>query len=178
MERKTKMGMDVYGKNPSSEVGTYFRRNVWGWHPLWEYVENVHPNFAEKVAHAHSNDGDGLESDDSTQLAIALRADLMRGDAQEYIDERNKYLSELERPTCEYCKGTGIRSDAVGIENKMPERELETEMAILMGRTHGFCNACRGEGKTDAWESSYSLDLDDIKEFADFLENCGGFEIC
>jgi hypothetical protein len=60
----------------------------------------------------------------------------------------------------------------------MPERELSSEMASLTGRTHGFCNGCSGEGKTDAWETNYQLDLDDIKEFAEFLENCGGFEIC
>jgi len=172
------MGMDVYGKNPANEVGGYFRRNVWGWHPLWEYVENCHPDLASKVEHAHSNDGDGLDADDSVQLAVCLRADLERGDAQRYIDERNKYLADLERPACEYCGGTGIRSDAVGVENKMSERELETEMAMLVGRTHGWCNGCRGEGKRDAWETNYYLDLDDIKEFADFLDNCGGFEIC
>jgi len=60
----------------------------------------------------------------------------------------------------------------------MPTRELSPEMASLTGRTHGWCNACDGEGKTDSWETNYYLDLDDIKEFAEFLETSGGFRIC
>ncbi len=29
-----------------------------------------------------------------------------------------------------------------------------------------------------AWDTHYSVDLEDLEEFADFLESCGGFEIC
>jgi hypothetical protein len=172
------MGMDVYGKNPTNEIGQYFRRNVWGWRPLWQYVEDTHPEIAELVKYPQSNDGDGLNATNSKKLAKALREDLALGRAVEYVEQRNKYLAGLERPTCDLCEGTGIRSDKVGVDNGMPERELSPEMAILTGRTHGYCNACGGEGKTDSWETNYYLDLDDISEFADFLANCGGFEIC
>lgn len=172
------MGMDVYGKNPANEVGQYFRRNVWGWRPLWQYVEDVHPEIAELVQYPQSNDGDGLGSRDSKKLAKLIREDLALGRAAEYVEQRNKHLAGLERPTCDLCSGTGIRNDKIGVENGFPERELSPEMAILTGRTHGYCNACGGEGKQDAWETNYYLDLDDLSEFADFLENCGGFEIC
>jgi hypothetical protein len=60
----------------------------------------------------------------------------------------------------------------------MPDRELSETDRVLLGRSHGWCNGCNGEGKKDAWELSYYLDLDDITEFADFLENSGGFSIC
>ncbi len=172
------MGMDVYGKNPNNEIGQYFRRNVWGWRPLWQYVEDNHPEIAELVKYAQSNDGDGLNATKSKALAKLLKEDLASDAAMNYIDQRNKYLSELERPECDLCSGTGIRTDKVGEEMKMPTRELSVEMSLLTGRTHGYCNGCNGEGKRDAWETSYYLDLDDLAEFADFLENCGGFEIC
>ena len=172
------MGMDVYGKNAKNETGEYFRRNVWGWHPLWEYCENVHPELVESVEHGHSNDGDGLDEDGALALANALRSDIEDGTVDEYISARNKVLSELERPTCELCEGTGIRSDEIGVQFGMPERELSPEMAILTGRTHGSCNACNGEGKKDHWATHYSVDKQDISEFADFLANSGGFEIC
>ena len=87
------MGMDVYGKNPKSEVGQYFRRNVWGWHPLWDYVENVHPEIAELVEHAHSNSGSGLGSRDSKKLAKLLMDDYNSGRVAHYVVERNKQLS-------------------------------------------------------------------------------------
>ena len=172
------MGMDVYGKKPANEIGEYFRRNVWGWRPLWGYVDDVHPEIASLVEYGYTNDGDGLNAKDSARLAKLIREDLALGRAFEYVEARNKRLSELERPVCELCSGTGIRTDDVGRNNGMLERELSPEMAILTGRTHGFCNGCSGEGKTNAWETNYYLDLDDLEQFADFLDNCGGFEIC
>jgi DnaJ-class molecular chaperone len=107
-----------------------------------------------------------------------LRNLIADGSAEEYISKRNTYLSTLERPDCKHCAGTGIRKDAVAVAAGQPERELSPEMAMLTGRTHGWCNGCGGEGKNDAWETNYFLDLEDVKQFADFLENCGGFKIC
>jgi hypothetical protein len=171
------MGMDVYGKSPKNEVGQYFRRNVWGWRPLWDYcVDNYH-DLVGNVS-GHYNDGDGLDETGAIDLANRITADLANGKAQEYINQRNAELSQLERPACDLCNGTGIRTDKVGVENGMPERELPAEMAMLTGRTIGWCNGCSGEGKRDAWETNYFLDLDDLTEFADFLRNSGGFEIC
>lgn len=172
------MGMDVYGKKPTNETGEYFRRNVWGWHPLWGYCEDVHPELVESVRHGHSNDGDGLDAEDSERLSVALLADLADGTVDNYIVERRKHLASLERPECKYCEGTGIRSDEIGIQHGQPEKELSLEESIFLGRTHGYCNGCNGEGKTDAWETHYYLERDDIQEFAEFLADCGGFEIC
>jgi hypothetical protein len=33
------MGMDVYGRNPTSEAGKYFRANVWSWRPIHALIE-------------------------------------------------------------------------------------------------------------------------------------------
>jgi len=171
------MGMDVYGTNPKNETGEYFRRNVWGWRPLWDYCVDNYEDLVGKVS-GHYNDGDGLDNDGALELARRIKADLENGTASEYIDKRNSYLAGLSRPTCELCAGTGIRTDKVGVENGMPDRELDPEMKILVGRSHGTCNGCRGEGKTDHWDTHYFLDLDDLTEFAEFLENSGGFSIC
>lgn len=172
------MGMDVYGKNPVNETGNYFRRNVWGWRPLWNYVEEMHPEIASLVEHGYSNDGDGLGARNSKKLAKLLREDIFRGVVDTYVETRNKYLAELPKQDCELCAGTGIRKDPIGVEYGMPERELPEAQAIILGRTKGTCNGCNNEGKKDDWALSYYLEADDISEFADFLESCGGFEIC
>lgn len=172
------MGMDVYGKNPANEAGSYFRRNVWGWHPLWGYVEDTYPEIAELVENAHSNDGDGLNAEDSLKLAKLLMSDFTSGKAEEYVAERNQALSELPFEECRICEGTGIRTDELGVQSGWPERELPADIAIIVGRTKGSCNACGGVGKQENWATNYYLESDDVKEFAEFLENCGGFEIC
>ena len=171
------MGMDVYGKNPKSNAGEYFRRNVWGWRPLWDYCVEMYNDLVGEVK-GHYNDGDGLGDEGSLELARRINADLASGKAKEYIDERNQALADLPPEPCQICNGTGIRTDQVGVENGMPDQELEPEIKIITGREKGWCNGCRGEGKKEHFATWYSLDLDDLKEFAEFLENSGGFEIC
>jgi hypothetical protein len=172
------MGMDVYGKNPTNEVGEYFRRNVWGWHPLWDYVEDTHPEIAELVEHAHSNSGDGLDAEKSVLLSKLLMDDYNSGKVAEYVVERNKQLSELPFEDCSLCEGTGVRTDDIGKKAGQHKQELDPDISIIVGRTKGWCNACNGIGKRENWATNYYLEPDDVKEFSEFLAECGGFEIC
>jgi hypothetical protein len=170
------MGMDVYGTKPTATVGEYFRRSVWGWRPLWDFcLENF--TVVSSVEHGHSNDGDGLDAEDSKELASLIRGMLEDGSAKKYVDARQAYLDALPLDDCKYCDATGIRTDAVGVDNGMPTRELSAEDAKKLGRTHGTCNGCQGLGKVEKFETSYFLDLKDLTEFANFLDDCGGFKI-
>jgi len=169
--------MDVFGKNPANEVGAYFRRSVWGWRPLWEFCVDNYNDLVANVS-GHYNDGDGLDETGAKELAKRIKDDLATGKASEYIEQRNAYLASLPLENCDLCAGTGIRSDEVGVQNQMPEHKLSPEQAIMLGRETGWCNGCNGEGKKESWDTNYSLELDDLKEFAEFLENSGGFSIC
>jgi hypothetical protein len=172
------MGMDVYGVKPKNEKGEYFRNNVWWWRPLWNYCLEMHPAIAGKVEHGHYNSGDGLNSVDSKKLALFLKKDLDSGKVEQYAKEREVYLDSLPLENCEYCQGTGIRGDKVGIENSMPDKELSPEIQALTGRTHGYCNGCSGKGKIKNWQCQYPFDVENVKQFQEFLDNCGGFSIC
>lgn len=171
------MGMDVYGKKPASPKGEYFRNNVWYWHPLWDFcLDNF--EIANKVKNGHTNSGDGLGARDAKTIAKGIKTMIANGDAQRYIDDRETKLSELERVVCFLCNGTGIRTDELGTQDGQPTKELRPEQVIVYGRTHGWCNGCDGEGNQEPWELNYHLTLDNLEEFAEFLEDCGGFEIC
>jgi hypothetical protein len=172
------MGMDVYGKNAKNEKGEYFRNNVWWWHPLWDYCLNVHGDIAGTVEYGHSNDGDGLDADEAYALGMRLMKDIEDGFTAEYETQYRERLASLPRTDCQWCEGTGIRTDLIGVENGMPTKELDEDDAILLGRSHGWCNGCRGEGKNDAWEANYPFSVENVREFAEFLLNSGGFEIC
>jgi len=171
------MGMDVSGMNPTSDRGSYFRNNVWWWRPLAEYCLNNHFEIAGKCESWHTNDGAGLDEENSKLLARALKEDLRRGVVADYEKEYNRQMGELPREVCRLCEGTGIRSDMLGKEMGMPEKELKPEVQILTGRTHGWCNACDGVGTTENWALSYPFNEENVREFADFLEDCGGFSI-
>ena len=172
------MGMDVVGINATNEKGEYFRNNVWWWRPLATYIVDNHFNIASACENWHTNDGDGLDATASRNLARALKEDLEKGVVADYEREYNRQLANLDRETCHICNGTGIRSDELGKKMEQDTKELKPEIQILTGRSHGWCNGCDGIGSREHWGMSYPFSTENVAEFADFLEHCGGFQIC
>lgn len=141
--------MDVYGKKPHSQKGEYFRNNVWYWHPLWDYCEHIAPEIAGKVQEAHSNSGDGLNAQDSRQLAFKINDHISSGEAEKYVVEYYKRIDSLPKEEC--------------------LRRVED---------HTNCNICEGTGMMESFMKSYHINVENITEFKDFLMDCGGFSIC
>lgn len=158
------MGMDVYGKAPTSEEGRYFRNNVWWWRPLAEYIVEKHPAIASGCTRWQSNDGDGLNAEDAVTLADALSADLSCGLVATYEAERTVELAALPRETCTICDGTGTRTDEIGV--------------TLGYAARGTCNGCDGIGDREPWAAAYPFNIENVAEFAKFARASGGFAIC
>lgn len=170
------MGMDVVGKKPTGAAGEYFRNNMWYWRPLWDWCMHIAPELLAEV-NGHYNDGEGLDADGAAQLARIIRSHIDDGRAQQAIDQFNQAKAEVDRQDCNLCDATGIRTDQVGIDLGMPDKELEESLRILLGRDRGWCNGCNGEGLRSHLIQNYHMDISNIVEFAEFLEDCGGFEI-
>lgn len=166
------MGMDVYGNKPKNKKGEYFRNNCWYWRPLWMYCERVAPELCAKVKYAHSNDGDGLNAADSKALAKILKEKLSSGDTENFEKQWKKEQEESPEETCTHCGGTGSRTDAVGKQMGFHDKWNEHKQA------YGWCNACDGKGTKKSMSTWYGFEAENVKEFALFLENCGGFKIC
>ena len=171
------MGMDVYGKAPLGSKGEYFRNNVWWWRPLWEYCETVAPHLTKDVS-GHTNDGDGLGKDGAEALGRILEISLSDGTCEAYKQAYYKELSELPNETCKLCEGTGVRTDGVGKESGMDTKVLSDDLASVLGRTTGWCNGCDGNGWKPHWATHYPFSEENVKQFAEFLAESGGFEIC
>lgn len=159
------MGMDVSGRNPTTEAGSYFRNNVWWWHPLADYIAIVAPQLAAKCKYWHSNDGDGLGKRDSLALAVLLRDQVSSGRCKVYAEEYAAKLAALPRQTCEQCNGTGTRPGG-----------LEQFGAEWVKSCNG-CNGCKGTGTKEHWDSHYPFSVENVEEFSTFLEGSGGFRI-
>lgn len=160
------MGMDVYGNN-----GNYFRNNVWWWRALWNYCcdigfEIIPPDVKRS---GHSNDGSGLNAKDSITLAKMLIKEIESGNTKKYEDEYMAKINALPDEDCRICGGTGLRAAAPNT-----------------GPGEFGCNGCGGDfynnkpgkGKVRPWASHYPFNVENVKEFADFLMKCGGFRIC
>jgi hypothetical protein len=172
------MGMDVFGQDPTSEAGEYFRANVWGWVPLWSMCDDKFRTVASKVEYGYTNDGDGLGAEDAKALSRMINSSLENGVVQDWINQDNTAKDNLPNITCHCCDGAGIRSDERGINAGYPTKELDPDIAKIVGRTHGSCNACDGLGEKEPREASYRLHIEKVEEFAEFLADCGGFQIC
>jgi len=171
------MGMDVYGNNPSSERGEYFRNNVWWWRPLWDFCAEVAPELTQGVS-GHYNDGDGLDEEGAKALANVLTISLSNGVVDTYQTKRNEYLASLPKEECNLCDSTGIRTDEVGVEHGMDVQVLSDVEASVLGRTIGYCNGCSGLGWKESFETHYPFEKANVQEFAEFLADSGGFKIC
>lgn len=171
------MGMDVIGLRPTSKVGAYFRRNNWGWRPLAELVCKLAPAITRKCTYWQSNDGDGLDAARSKKLAQVLRKSLKNGTVAEAIAKRSAKLKALPDETCDWCHGSGVRRDNVGQEQGQTTRLIEESGHPRQGQ-RGWCNGCDGRGSVRPSATWYDLSLESVREFADFLDACGGFEIC
>jgi len=189
------MGMDVFGKQPKNKKGEYFRNNVWWWRPLWEFCEFVAPELTDKVEYGYSNDGDGLDADDARKLGNALRKAFRNGVAEEYKNKRQAWLDGLPIRPCIHCQATGKRTWYHSPDRTQVKASLEYSiMELVVGEQSmphytavelpkGWtaeekeCNACAGTGGEESWAKNYAFDENNVRAFATFLVNCGGFEI-
>ena len=162
------MGTTVDGLKPTHPVGEKFSRNVWGWSPLKNYILEKYPKYDKPFF-----DGK-LTKLQASRLADALFDDIASGRAQQYADEFMLKVKNIDRIICEYCKGTSIRSDELGIEKGMDTEKLVPLLAEQLGRETGYCNGCGGFGSRKTNESAYYLEVEDLQEFAEFLKNSGG----
>lgn len=172
------MGMDVFGKAPTNEKGKYFRNNVWYWRPLADLCQALAPDICAPCEHWQSNDGDGLDASGAEALGTVLRKRLADGTIASLLAERDKLLAELPDEPCELCSGTGIRSDDIGRKDGQPDKIITAPPDHPRLGQKGWCNACDGRGTRRPFATNYPCDVENVTEFADFLEACGGFEIC
>lgn len=165
------MGMDVIGNDPENETGEYFRNNVWWWHPLWSYCCHISPELAGKVESGHDNSGDGLDAVDSRKLGFIVQQSVTTGAAQEYVDEYNKDTATLPDEPC-FCVKQSLM-DVFSMSGDIPFPKSSEDKI-----PNPECHTCKGSGMQRNWNTNYHIDVDNIQSFAEFLIDCGGFQIC
>lgn len=159
------MGMDVYGKKPVSETGKYFRNNVWWWRPLADYCCEVAPKITANCKYWQSNDGDGLNAQDSASLADLLQIEIETGATLIY---EKRYISTQEATPNEEC----FICEATGTRNPPPIGGAGNP------KTNGIrCNGCEGTGFVRPYSTQYPFSVENVERFVAFLRDCGGFEI-
>lgn len=171
------MGMDVYGKKPKTEEGQYFRSNVWYWRPLWIYCEFIAPQLTQKVEYAQSNDGDGLGSVDARKLGFLLKKSIENGTAQKYIDDYYQFVESAPDEDCYCISSSSLVANVLQLsyvyDGEIPFPKDSPSEPV----PNPECHTCNGSGKKKTHFADYHMDINHVSSFANFLMNCGGFQI-
>ena len=138
-------------------VGHYFRNNCWWWRPLWNYCHNVAPDLIDEklFEDGHSNSGAGLDDKGAKKLGQLLLQEINNGNTIRYQAEYQQWIDDFPDDDCMRCNNNNHG------HNKKKE-----------------CTNCDKTGKTKNWNKSYPFDIDNVREFAEFCLQSGGFRIC
>ena len=138
-------------------VGHYFRNNCWWWRPLWNYCYNVAPDLIDEklFEDGHGNGGAGLDDKGAKKLGQLLLQEINNGNTIRYQAEYHQWIDDLPDDDCIRCNNNNHG------HNKKKE-----------------CTNCDKTGKTKNWNKSYPFDIDNVREFAEFCLQSGGFRIC
>ena len=143
-------------KFKKANPGIYFRNNVWWWRPLWQFVCEQFPDLIsdEDAERGCSNSGLLIDADKSMRIGVELTVMLDCGDVQEHSDMYKAELEALPQVDCYVCDNN----------NRGYKKKKE-------------CKACKQTGLKDDWAKSYPFDVENVREFAQFCLESGGFEI-
>jgi len=148
------MGMDVSGRNPQNKTGEYFRANVWSWRPINEMIQMICYDLLdeETLERLGFNDGAGAKDQDTCNR--------MADRFEDFLDD-NKFepIGKLE-----------VRNALVPERKKFQFALQENGSQVdSKGR---FCDADHPEA-----QSPYEVTVNHLRDWIDFLRNCGGFEV-
>lgn len=158
------MGVDISGKNPINETGDYFGSNWWGWRPINTLCQLAAYDSKLSIDFEYwgSNDGKGCETqEECDQLANALE-EYLGNEIEAKDDDDRVYL----------CLGSWCEAGTGRMVSSEVEQSLNTEYEY--GSIH-YTSIVTESGMVV--ESSHSTSVYRIKQFIEFLRNCGGFEI-
>lgn len=135
------MGMDVYGRAPTSDEGEYFRSSIWSWPSIIEAIASVGVLPDEMVSAMCYNDGAGPDAAQAIALADALEA------KYQSLPADGVFITEGELTTTGTAQIarelTAVLPMAPGSE--LPEFSVEVEDVLL------FAEFARHSGGFDVW---------------------------
>ena len=175
-KKHTQKAKDKYFKSvdeyEEEVVGHYFRNNVWFWRPLWGFViascgDILTDNDAERGSY---NEGHRI----SKTKAIRISKRLSKIDNEGVLEEMQKTADEQRKKADKHNKIVREEMDAV---TKACKKE-HGESIVPANYPEPYKTQWEDAFAKEDWHSNYPFSADNVRDFAEFCENSGGFEIC
>ena len=153
-----------------SQKGTYFRNSVWWWRPLAHYVLKYTKVIDEDKKDCWSyNDHCIIDEQEATQIAKQLRHLIETGHTKKFSREweyrreaLEKHNDKVEKELEKHCQSVFKKLGKTIAPSDFPKKDLEKWNRIYSKRNSDAC---------------YPFSIENVEEFAEFCENCGGFSI-
>ena len=168
----------IKAKNKYEEenVGVYFRNNVWFWRPLWNYVYDTTDVLTEKDFNlGHENSFHKISATKAERIGKELLANIKDAEAKEAaykkdVKPRMKF-NELCDKAAE-CLYEEVVDKMDGVITCPGDMKIHDPANYKRWQTLSHF----GDG-LQFGETSYPFSAANVKEFANFCLNSGGFEI-
>ena len=152
--------------NHKTTKGEYFRNNVWWWRPLAQYIITYTGCVSEKDAERWAyNDGHLVNCDEAKAIAKQLKHLIKTGHAKKHWEVFEKERKKAETFNEKVQKELKVFEEKMGKDkapNDYSEKDKKKWDSIY---------------EKKLWSASYPFSLSNVKGFADFCEDSGGFTI-
>ena len=173
----TKAEADQYFKDvekfEKENPGYYFRNNVWWWRPLADFVLWLaDEEFTDKDREGwHSNGGYRVDEKTAKVIAELLEASIDEGIAKRYQDATDEKMKKAQAHNKEIeKKHKELR--------KIVERHTGKKDLVPNDYPEPFNSQWNDIQKLTNYEAHYPFSVENVKDFARFCRESGGFEIC
>ena len=173
----TKAEADQYFKDiekfEQENPGYYFRNNVWWWRPLADFVLWLaDEELGDKDREGwHNNGGHRVDEKTATIIADLLEEAIKQGAVQKMEEENKRRRDKAKLHNLEIeKKHKELR--------KIVERHTGKKDLVPADYPEPFNSQWNDIQKLTNYEAHYPFSVDNVKDFAKFCRESGGFEIC
>jgi len=177
-KKPTKAEADQYFKDvekfEKENPGYYFRNNVWWWRPLADFVlwlaDKEFTTDKDREGW-HNNGGYRVDEKKAKFIAELLEASIDEGIAKRMEDENKRKMKKAKLHNLEVAKKHDelqkIVKERTGKDNLVPADYPEP-----------FNSQWNDIQKMTDYGAHYPFSVENVKDFAKFCRESGGFEIC
>jgi len=163
---------DIKEQYEEDNPGYYFRNNVWWWRPVWEFVCHHCSDFLddEDMARGHDNSGHEISENKAVKIGGKL-SELLADGTVDFHDREHRLSYERAKANNEEVEKEldALRKE---VKEQCGENIVPMNYPGEMKEKYEKIYAKRD------WDGHYPFHKENIKDFAVFCLNSGGFEIC
>jgi len=155
--------------------GSYFRNNVWWWRPLWNFVcESCDDFLTDKdMGKGDSNSGYKISKTKAIKISKRLFEELANGNVDNLERQHTLRMAKAQAHNEE------VREELDRITKECKDKfPIHADKLVPANYPEPYKTQWDETYAKEDWAASYPFNAENIKNFAEFCQQSGGFTIC